>query len=71
MMKKVSIFGGSGISALISAKCICLKLQNIFVSNYKIYLSQITKCISLKLQCVFVSNYKTYLSQIEKVICIY
>ena len=31
-----------------------LKLQKVFVSNYKIYLSQTAKCICLKLQNVFV-----------------
>ena len=36
--------------------CICLKLQNIFVSNCKIYLSQIAKCICLRLKVVFVSR---------------
>ena len=35
-------------------KSICLKLQNIFVSNCKMYLSQTAKCICLKLQNVFV-----------------
>ena len=35
------------------AKCICLKLQNVFVSNCKMYLSQISKCICLKLQNVY------------------
>ena len=40
------------------AKCICLKLQNIFVSNCKMCLSQIAKCVCFKLQNVFVSNYK-------------
>ena len=28
---------------------ICLKLQNVFVSNYKMHLSQISKCVCLKL----------------------
>ena len=37
-------------------KYICLILQNIFVLNCKLYLSQIEKCIFLKLQNVFVSN---------------
>ena len=52
------------------AKCICLKLQNVFVSNYKIYLYQIAKFTCLKLQNVFVSNCKMYLSQIVKYICL-
>ena len=30
------------------ANCICLKLQNVFVSNYKMYLSYLAKCILLK-----------------------
>ena len=38
----------------------CLKLHNIFVSNCKIYLSQITRYICFKLQNIFVSNCKTY-----------
>ena len=45
-------------------KCICLKLQNIFVSNCKMYVFQIVKCICLNLQNVFVSNCKMYFSQI-------
>ena len=47
-----------------------LKLQKVFVSNYKIYLSQTAKCICLKLQNVFVSNCKMYLCQIAKCICL-
>ena len=46
------------------AKCICLKLQHVFVSNLKIYLSHIIKCICLKLQIVFFSIYRMYSSQI-------
>ena len=42
------------------ARCICLKLTNVFVSNFNLYLSQIAKCICLKLQKVFVSNFKMY-----------
>ena len=42
----------------------------VFVSNYRMYLSEITKCICLKLQSVFVSNYKIYSSQITKYICL-
>ena len=34
-------------------KCICPGLQNVLVSNSKMYLCQIEKCISLKLQEVF------------------
>ena len=60
-------------------------LQNVFVSNFKMYLSRITKefcfnckmylsqiakCICLKLQNVFVSNCEMYLSQIAKCICL-
>ena len=52
------------------AKCICLKFQNLFVSNGKMYLSQIAKCICLKLPNVFVSNCKIYLSHIAKCICL-
>ena len=43
-------------------KCICLKLQTVFVSNCKLYLSQIENCICLKLQNVFVSEYRYLLS---------
>ena len=50
------------------AKYICLKLQNVFVSNCKMYLSQIAKCNCLKLKNVFVSNCKMYLSQISNCI---
>ena len=32
----------------------CIKLQNAFVSNYKMYLSLIAKCIFLKSQNVFI-----------------
>ena len=49
-------------------RCICLKLQTVFVSNCKLYLSQIANCICLKLKTVFVSNYKMYWSQIAKCI---
>ena len=38
------------------AKRICLRLQNVLVSNFQIYLSQIAKCVCLKFQNVFVSN---------------
>ena len=48
------------------SECIWLKLQNLFVSNFKMYLSQIAKFICLKLQNVFVSNCKIYLSQISR-----
>ena len=51
-------------------KCICRKLQNVFVSNSNMYLSQIPKCICLQLPNVFVSNSKMYLSQIPKCICL-
>ena len=51
------------------AKCICRKMQKIFVSNCKFCLCEITNCICLKLQNVFVSNQKTYLCQIAKCIC--
>ena len=43
-------------------KFICLKLQNVFVSNCQIYLCHIVKCICLKLHNEFVSNCKIYLS---------
>ena len=33
--------------------CICLNLQNVFVSNCQMYMSQIAKCICLLLQNVF------------------
>ena len=51
------------------AKYICLNLQNLFVLNCKIYLSQIARCICLKLQNAFVSNCKRYLTQSAKCIC--
>ena len=50
-------------------RCICLKLQTVFVSNCKLYLSQIANCICLKLKTVFVSNYKMYLSQSIDIYC--
>ena len=65
-------------------KYICLKFLNVFVSNWKIYLSQIAnpshshnlqvfsigKCICLKCLNIFVSNFWIYLSQILKYICL-
>ena len=39
-------------------------LQNVYVSNCKLCLSQIAKCICFKLQNVFFSNCQMYLSQI-------
>ena len=48
---------------------ICFKLQNVFVSNWKMYLSSISKLISIQLQNIFVSNCKMYLFQIVKCIC--
>jgi len=44
-------------------------LQNVFVSNLKMYLSQIAKLICLQLQNISVSNCKMNLSQIAKYIC--
>ena len=44
--------------------------MQVFVSDFKMYLSQIDKCICLKFQFVFVSNCKMYLSQITKSICL-
>ena len=47
---------------------ICPNLQNVCVSNCKIYLSQIAKCVCLNLQNIFVSFFKMYLSQIAQYI---
>ena len=54
-------------------KCIHLKLQNVFVSNCKMYLShckmylsQIVKCICFILTNVFVLYWQMYLSYIDK-----
>ena len=61
------------------AKCICLKLQNAFVSNCKIYSSQIAKCLCLKLTAGYSATSaavwfetlsKLHLFQIAKCICL-
>ena len=59
------------------AKCICLKLQSVFASNCKVYLSWIAnvfisncKMYLSQIANVFVSIYKVYLSQIAKCICL-
>ena len=49
---------------------ICLKLPNLFVSNWQIYLYKINKYICYKLRNIFVSNAKMYLSQIIKYISV-
>ena len=56
-------------------KCICLKLPNVFVLYWRMYLytlyfSQTEKCICSKWQNVFVPNCKMYLSQIDKFVCL-
>ena len=61
-----------------SLHCICLTLQNAFVSNFELHFSHITNCIChtiaicicLKLLDVLVSHYKLYLSQITNCICL-
>ena len=59
---------GNRWAACSRAKCIslnfiCLKLQNVFVSNCSMYLSQIAKGICFKLQNIFVSNFEMHLCQ--------
>ena len=59
------------------SKYICLKFQNWFVYNFRMYFSKISKCIwlkfskyiCLKLKNIFVSNWKMYLCQIADCIC--
>ena len=46
------IFVNTQSQSVCFAKCICLRLLNVFVSN-----SKCTKCICFKLQDVFVSNW--------------
>ena len=59
------------------AKCVCLKIQNAFVSNCDELIClklQHVFCISctvfLTLQKLFVSNRKVYLTQFAKCICL-
>ena len=47
-------------------KCSCPKLQNVFVLNCEMYLSDIAKCIGLLLTNVFVQKGEMYLFQIVK-----